>query len=121
MKLKELLLIVLCALPLLSFATEVEQTIDLNVEARKGKQPRSVISVPMLSQDENILFNYSDVSLENLQIKVADEFGNVIYVENVSIVAESKHSLYMNLGLTSQYTIELNCGSNFLYGSFFYK
>lgn len=106
-----------CAFPLLSFA--VEQLIDVNTkewnEADKG---RSIPSVPVLTHDDNILFIYSDVPLENLQIQVKDESGNVVYMDNVSVVAGQKYSFALQGVCAGCFVIKLSCEEKLLWGRF---
>ena len=117
MKLKELFLIMFCAFPLLSFA--VEKKIEVDVASwRQLNKGRSISSVPVLTHDDNILFIYSDVPLENLQIQVKDDFGNVAYIDNVSVAAEQKYSFTVDTGSPGEYIIELICDRKFLSGCF---
>lgn len=85
-----------CAFPLLSFAAEQRINVDTKgwLEAHRG---RSILSVPVLTHDDNLLFIYSDVPLENLQVQVEDEFGNVVYVDNVSVAAGQKYSFPLGI------------------------
>lgn len=117
MKLKELFLIMLCALPLFSFAAEKRINVDIErwKVAHKG---RSIFSVPVLTHDDNLLFIYSDVPLENLQIQVMDESGNVVYMDNVSVAAGQKYSFSLDISFSGEYIIELTCDRKFLSGSF---
>lgn len=116
MKLKELFFIVLCILPVFSFAEE--RKIDVEPERWNEKGKRSLSSVPVVSHDGNTLFIYSDTPLDNLQVQVKDVSGNIVYMENISIVMEQKHSFTMNSSFAGEYTIELRCDTRFLYGYF---
>lgn len=113
MKSKLLFLILFCILPILSFAAE--RMIEVNLQ-RWYESGRSMPSIPVLSHDGNILFIYSDVPLENLQLRVKDESGNVIYVDNVSIATGQKYSFILEGVSAGNYVIELSCGEKSLRG-----
>lgn len=115
MKPKLLFLILFCILSMLSFAAE--RTIEVNSQAWR-ESGRSIPSIPMLSHDGNILFIYSAVPLENLQVRVKDEFGNVVYVDNVSIAAGHMYSFVLESVSPGKYVIELLCGKESLWGDF---
>lgn len=106
---------IFCAFPLLSFAAEQRINVDTKgwLEAHRG---RSILSVPVLTHDDNLLFIYSDVPLENLQVQVEDEFGNVVYVDNVSVAAGQKYSFMLEGLFSGNYMIELFCGEKSLWG-----
>lgn len=107
---------VFCTLPLLSFAAEKQ--IEVDTKLWEKESARSIISVPVLTHDGNILFIYSDVPLENLQIQVKDEFGNVAYVDSVSIAAGQKYSFMLEGAPAGNYVIKLSCTQKILWGGF---
>lgn len=113
MKPKLLFLILFSILPMLSFA--VERTIEVNPQSWR-ELDRSMPSTPVLSHDGNILFIYSDVPLENLQVRVKNEFGNIVYINNISITAEQKYSFALGGVFSGNYVIELSCGEKSLWG-----
>lgn len=113
MNFRKTILVLTCILPTFSFATE--RKIDVK-DNEWHADIRSMLSIPMLSHDGNILYIYSDVPLENLQIQVKDVSGNVVCEDDVSITAGQKYSFFMNIILEGEYTIELVCCKNFLYG-----
>lgn len=116
MKLKELFFIVLCTLPLFSIAAEKQ--IEINVNCWRERGMRSIPSIPVLTHDGNILSIHSDVPLENLQIRVEDAFGDVVYAGNVSLVAGQKYSFVLEDLPIGSYVITLSCGGKTLWGNF---
>lgn len=115
MKPKLLLLILFCILPMLSFAAE--RTIEVNLQwwCESG---RSIPSIPMLSHDGNILFIYSDVPLEHLQIQVKDKSGNVVYMDYVSVAGGQLYSFVLEGASVGDYVIKLLCAQKSLWGNF---
>lgn len=116
MSVKKLIFILCCALPLFSFAKERQ------IEVRHGSwhgDTRSILSAPIVSYDGNILYIYSYLPLENLEVKIKDILGNVVYEQKVSIVAGEKFSLYIELIENSElYVVELISNKQSFYGYF---
>lgn len=116
MRLKEILFIVCCFFSIVALAEEKQ--IEEYAAGWHGRGARSLPSIPVLSHDGNILYVYSDVPLENLQIQVKDASGSVVHMENVSIDGRQKYFFVLELVSAGSYVIELLCGEKYLYGSF---
>ena len=102
---------------LISATCMAEETIKLRRKEQKEKDmdKRTLTITPIASIDRNILYLYSDVLIEDVEIIVTDNMGNIIYTSTISIYGQ--HPIYLP-ETTGELLIELKIGDDYYYGYF---
>ena len=82
-----------------------------------GKDKRSISLEPTASINENTLYIYTNLPVENIQIVVTDDYGNIFYSKNDAVHSRSHTFELVNLK-EGEYTVELTIGDESFYGYF---
>mgnify|MGYP003411180859 CR=1 FL=1 len=102
-------------------AQEIEVPMSQRVEDKayweKGKRARSIISIEV-THDQNAVYIYSNVLLEDLQVTIKDSADNEIYSTTTIVVPDQKTSISLLFPGDGQYKIELNIGERCYFGYF---
>lgn len=113
---KRLILILFTGMMFLSVFAE-EKSIELKKMVYMPER-RSLILPPTVTHDGNILYIYSTISLENLQVVVTDlSTGEMFHFDNITTSYGQPYILLLN-EKNSNYKIELNIGQTCYCGYF---
>lgn len=77
---------------------------------------RSISMVPTATIDGNTIRIYTDIAVEEIQVKVEDEKGNVIYA-NSNMTSSKLHIFEINSLELGEYTLEITIGDENYYGN----
>lgn len=78
---------------------------------------RSISIVPNATIDGNTIRIYTDIAVEEIQVKVEDENGNAIYA-NSNMTSSKLHIFEINSLEQGEYTLEITIGDENYYGIF---
>lgn len=113
---KRLILLLFTGMMLLSVFAE-ERKIELHEKAH-NVELRSLTFIPTVTHDGNILYIYSTIPLENLQVVVTDlSTGELFHFDNITTSYGQPYILLLN-EKNSNYKIELNIGQTYYCGYF---
>lgn len=100
-----------------NFAKEV--SIQLyNNKAEWIGDTRSLSPIPIVTHNENTVYIYSDININQLHISIKDIHGNIIYANQVTILQRQSYNLTFNTSGKKEFTIELSYKDINLYGNF---
>jgi len=94
-----------------------EQRVEDKAYWEKGKRARSISPIEV-THDENAVYIYSNVLLEDLQVTIKDSTGNEIYSTTTVVVPDQRTSISLLFPGEGQYKIELNIGERCYFGYF---
>lgn len=77
---------------------------------------RSISIVPTATIDGNTIRIYTDIAVEEIQVKVKDENGNAIYA-NSNMTSSKLHIFEINSLEQGEYTLEITIGDENYYGN----
>jgi len=113
---KRLILLLFTGMMFLSVFAE-EKSIELQKRAC-NVELRSLTLPPTVTHDGNILYIYSDIPLENLQVVVTDlSTGEMLHFDNITTSYGQPYILFLN-EKKGNYKIELNIGQTCYWGFF---
>lgn len=116
MKSKKLLLLFLLSM-FFTATFGVKQQIELSPGKLHEGNTRSLLTTLTLSHAGNTLYIYSSTSLNNLQIKVINNVGNVVFMKNNIFIADGQEAICtINSNLDGEHLIELIYDENVLWG-----
>lgn len=116
---KRLLFICICFLFCISsWAKSISIALYYDYADERANDRRSVSVLPTASYDGNAICIYSYIGIENLQVVVKDEEGNVVYSNVALVPAGQTYSFAIDATAGEEYVLELTYGDKFLYGSF---
>lgn len=78
---------------------------------------RSITS-PILSQDENTIYIYTEKQLDNLSIEIKDLSGKVVYSTVTTIPAETEYPTTINMLPQGEYFFTITQGSKYIIAKF---
>lgn len=81
---------------------------------------RSTTIFPTVIKDNNTIYIYSNILLDNLQITIKDEMGNIIYSNNIAITNNYPYSFTTTYIKNKKYIIEMTYKTTIFYGTFQY-
>lgn len=81
---------------------------------------RSITIRPTVIKDDNTIYIYSNILLDNLQITIKDEMDNIIYFNNVTITNDHPYSFMTTYIKNKKYIIEMTYKTTVFYGTFQY-
>lgn len=81
---------------------------------------RSITICPTVIKDDNTIYIYSNILLDNLQITIKDEMDNIIYFNNVTITNDHPYSFMTTYIKYKKYIIEMTYKTTVFYGTFQY-
>ncbi len=94
-----------------------EQRVEDKAYWEKGKRARSIISIEV-THDENAVYIYSNVLLDDLQVIIKDSADNEIYSATTTVIPDQRTSINLLFPGSGQYKIELNIGDRCYFGYF---
>jgi len=94
-----------------------EQRVEDKAYWEKGKRARSIAPIEV-THDDNAVYIYSNVLLEDLQITIKDSADNEIYSTTTIAVPDQRTSISVLFPSDGQYKIELNIGERCYLGYF---
>lgn len=114
MKLKALILGLLC------FTLMPTNILSINVTDKNwgDLDNRSISSAPVLSQDDNAIYIYSDKELDNLCIEIKDLSGEVIYSTVVTVPAGTEYPTSIESLPEGDYLFVITQGRKYIVGNF---
>ena len=121
---RELVAFMCITMSLASFAGHKEnwnfkEQKDIKVIERSwGEDKRSIPYVPHLSHNGNIIYIYSDIILEDLQITILNEFDSIVYSSTITVFNNQDYPFQFSTMETGTYTIELTNGEHSFWGQF---
>ncbi|WP_300704303.1 DUF3244 domain-containing protein [Bacteroides sp.] len=83
----------------------------------RAHDKRSISMVPTATIDGNTIRIYTDIAVEEIQVKVEDENGNVIYA-NSNMTYSKLHLFEISSLEQGEYTLEITIGDENYYGIF---
>ncbi|WP_455587319.1 DUF3244 domain-containing protein [Bacteroides sp.] len=101
-----------------SFAEEIYIQLYNSLYKDTKIDKRSLSIKPTVTHDENTIYIYSNIPIENLQIIIKDTYDNSIYLETATILPEHIHSFTLNNVENGEYKIELTSTNESFYGYF---
>ena len=81
---------------------------------------RSITIFPTVIKDNNTIYIYSNILLDNLQITIKDEMDNIIYSNNIAITNNYPYSFMTTYIKNKKYIIEMTYKTTVFYGTFQY-
>lgn len=81
------------------------------------KKKRSISYLPIITQDNNILYIYSDIPMEDAVLTIKDEYNNII-ISSIITVFPNQGSTFMLTINSGNYIIELEYEDNYYYDYF---
>lgn len=90
----------------------------IKVDLDRWMSERSLSIVPVLSHDQHTVYIYSNQLLENIEVKVTDTCGNIVYDEVLTIRSGETISFTLDNTESGEYLIEITHGVKYLYGWF---
>ena len=112
------LIITICTLLLLTSLSAHRGKIELTKSRFKTGDRRSMPIVPSAYQDGSTIYFYSNFPLENLQITIKDETGQVISEETIFVSPQQSYTFSIGNVEEGVYTLVLNNGNDEYYGYF---
>lgn len=112
---------------IMSFASLAGQNKSWNINEQKdikvierdwGEDKRSIPYLPSLSHDNNIIYIYSDITFENLQVTILNEAGGIVYSNVISVFENQGYSFQFNAAGAGTYTIEMANREHSFWGQF---
>lgn len=92
---------------------------DIKVLERSWDEDyRSIPYVPSLSHNENTIHLYSAINFEDLQIKVLNDSGSIVYSDTINVFENQYYSFQINATETGLYTIQLENKKHSFWGQF---
>lgn len=97
----------------------LEEQKDIKVIERYfGEDKRSMSYFPLLSHKGNIIYMYSAICFENMQVTILDESGETVYSDILDISENQWYTFCLSTDQTGTYTIELTNNEHFFWGQF---
>lgn len=116
MKLRFLLLIIVCAIQCgMLEAKERQITVDIS---EWEKLERSLSNAPTLYHDGNTIYIHSDLPLQNMEVTVSGVSGCIVYEGVLSVGMDQTISFTFDRVGDEEYMIEISHGRKYLYGWF---
>lgn len=81
------------------------------------KEARSINSVPTITQDDNILYIHSDISIDDAKLTIKDEHNNIITTAIITVFPNQVSTFILNID-SGSYMIELEYEDNYYYDYF---
>ena len=116
MRLRFLLFVLLCVVHQGMLEAKAKE-VKINAEKWKGVE-RSLSGVPIISHDRNIIYVYSCLPLQDIEVTISNASGEVVYAERLSIGANQAISFTFDDLDDGAYLIEVSHGRKYLYGWF---
>lgn len=85
---------------------------------KRHTEERSIQITPLVYQDGNVIYLYSDIPIEQLQVTIKDEIGQIISLETISIQPRQSYTLFIDSIENGDYILELNDGKEEYHGYF---
>lgn len=79
---------------------------------------RSITYLPQLSHDGNIVYMYSAICFENMQVTILNESGETVYSDILDISENQWYIFNMSTNQVGMYTIELTNTEHSFWGQF---
>ena len=79
---------------------------------------RSISIEPTASHDNNVIYLYSDIALNELQITVKNEIGEIIFTQNITLTPEQPYTYSIENIENGSYILELDEGESKYRGYF---
>lgn len=101
---------------------EIEgNTISIHEEHWAEKGHRCISSIPIITQEGNLIRIYSDIDLSNLQICVKDASGSIVYLDTVFVSADQSYSFVLAEMQVedSNYIVKLTHQEKYIFGYLF--
>lgn len=90
-----------------------------NTDKNWGKEDdRSISSEPILSQDDNAIYIYSEKQLDNLSIEIKDLSGNVVYSTVTTVPAGIAYPTSITTLPKGEYLFTITQGNNYIIAYF---
>lgn len=85
------------------------------------KENRCISSIPIITQEGNLIRIYSDIDLSNLQICVKDASGSIVYLDTVFVSADQSYSFVLAEMQVedSNYIVKLTHQEKYIFGYLF--
>lgn len=81
------------------------------------KEARSISYLPVITQDDNTLYIYSDIPMEDAILTIKDEYNNIITSTIITVFPNQGSTYILNIN-SGNYIIELEDEDNYYYGYF---
>lgn len=114
MRLKGFILGLLCSILIPTSAFSIHVT-DKNWG---DEDDRSISSEPILSQDDNAIYIYSEKQLDNLSIEIKDLSGNVVYSTVTTVPAGIAYPNSITTLPKGEYLFTITQGNNYIIAYF---
>lgn len=116
MIMKRLLLICICILScIFCFTKEVHIKLTKNDRMADTRSSSAIL----ITQDNNIIYIYTDSPIQNIKITVKDKTGNSIYSEHLTNIY-NRYPIFINYVESGIYTINLTVNNTIQYYGIFY-
>ncbi len=89
------------------------------IKVRLPADTRSMFITPIVTCEGNIINIYSDAPISNLEVKVTNSTGQIVYYDIVTVDSEKSFSHTMHLLQNEEYKIELATENESYYGTFY--
>lgn len=114
------LIITICTLLILITSSWAHtEAIVLTKLRHKSRQERSMPIVPSVYQEGSAIYLYSDLPLENLQVTIKDETGQVISEETIFVSPQQSYTFSIGNVEDGKYILELDNGQEEEYYGYF--
>lgn len=115
MIMKRLLLICICILSCIFCFTK-----EVHIKLTKNDQMADTRSSPaiLITQENNIIYIYTDSPIQNIKITVKDETGNLVYSEYITNIY-NRYPIFINNAESGIYMINLTINYTFQYYGIF--
>lgn len=104
------LLIIICTLLLSIGSWAKEVKIELLIDTTRNAFERSLSTALSASINNNIIYLYSEVLLEELKVTVKNESGEILSSEYVSIFPQQPYTFFIGNVENGVYIVELDDG-----------
>lgn len=115
---KRLIIMVCTLLILITTSWAHRKPIDLKKSRHRNREERTIPLVPSAYQDGSTIYLYSKLPLENLQVTIKDEAGQVISDETIFVYPQQPYIFLIQNVVDGVYTLELCNGQDEYYGYF---
>ena len=111
---KHLLFLFAFCLWLTPIKIAAEKVVEKIGEEWDEENDRSIPVIPTLSIDEQFLYIRSEVQLTNLEVCIRDSYGNIVYLDTLTIQGGSTAMIPVASFNEGEYTLFINKGRKYV-------
>lgn len=116
---KRLFILLLTCISYIPFFAFAEETNIKLQEMEFNEEPHSIIPIPIVTYDTNIISIYTDVPLEEVQIAITNySTEDILHFNNIFIPSGQPYILLLNGTENGYCKIEISTNKSYYYGFF---